>query len=470
MQIAFFALFAWVPAVILLFAMLTPRQAVIASFLGGWMFLPLLTIQLQGLPELTKVTITTATVLLAVAVFDAQRLASFRPRWFDLPILIWVVVPFISSIVNSRGMYDGASRSLTAILNWGIPYLIGRIYFTDLAAIRELAVGLFVAGLIYAPLCLWEIRMSPQLHRTFYGFAASGMLRGSGLGLPGYRPTVFIGHGLALSMFMLTCTLAAFWLWKTKAIREIWGLPAGLLVLGLWGTTLLCKVLGTIVILHVAMIALSATRWLRTSLLVLILIAAPAGYMVARVTGAFTGESILDFAGMIDETRAASLQFRLDAERGIIANAMEKPLFGYGSDPLWRLRLTEKAEENVVTDGMWIIALGQGGIVALAALTLVLLVPPLMVWRRMPIAFWEHPAFAPIVGLSMLLICFMINSLFNAQLNMLTMLIAGGVSSMAPLLRQGIAPRQTPPAHARTRAQRQPPQPMRQPGRPAYAS
>ncbi len=468
-QLALFALFAWVPAVIFLFAMLPPRRAVIAAFLAGWMFLPLLTITVTGLPDISKVSITTATVLLAVVVFDGARLLAFRPRWFDLPMLVWIVVPLISSIVNARGMYDGGSRMLTAILHWGIPYLVGRLYFTDLIAMRDLAIGLFIAGLVYMPLCLWEIRMSPQLHNQFYGFRASGMLRGSGLGLGGYRPNVFIGHGLALSMFMLMCTLAGFWLWKTKAVRAIWGFPSGLLVAGLYGTTILCKVLGTIVLLHLALIALCSTRWLRTSALVAMLIALPAGYMVARTTGAFTGDVVLDFARAIDTTRADSLQFRLDAEGGILANAMAKPWFGYGSDPDWRLRVSAVDEKTVVTDGMWIIALGQGGLAALAALTLTLLIPPLMVWRRTPVAFWEHPALAPVVCLSVLCSCFMIDGLFNATMNMLTTLIAGAVTSMVPLLRYR-SPAQNSPAYSQARVRRRPPHSVRQPGRPAFAS
>ncbi len=215
MQLALFALFAWVPAVILLFIMLPPQRAVIAAFLGGWMFLPLLTLQITGIPDVSKVSVTSATVMLAILAFDGRRLLSFRPRWFDLPMLLWIVVPFVASVINERGMWDGGSRTLSAILFWGIPYLVGRLYFTDLIAIRELAIGIFVAGLIYMPLVLWEIRMSPQLHNQFYGSRASGMLRGSGLGLPGFRPNVFIGHGLEVAMFMLMCTLAGFWLWKT---------------------------------------------------------------------------------------------------------------------------------------------------------------------------------------------------------------------------------------------------------------
>jgi O-antigen ligase len=226
-------------------------------------------------------------------------------------------------------------------------------------------------------------------------------------------------------------------------------------------------------IMHVAIVALSATKWLRTSIIVGLLVLIPVGYMIARTTGMFTGETLLDFASMIEPTRAESLQFRLDAELGIIRNAMEKPWFGYGSDPLWRARLSDdpRAKENVVTDGMWIIALGQGGLIALAALAAVLLLPPLLVWRRMPVAFWEHPAFAPILVLAMLLICFMFDSLFNADANMLTLLVAGAVSSMAATLRPGrrvVAAQPAPSRVARVVGPQRSAQPSRR--RPAYAS
>jgi hypothetical protein len=385
-QIALLALLGWLPVVIVLFAMFPPRRAVIAAYLGGWMFLPLMVVQLSSLPDISKVSVTSASVLLGVAVFDGKRLFSFRPRWFDLPILVWVIAPFISSVANDRGMWDGASRMLTAIFFWGLPYLMGRLYFTDLPAIRDLAMGLVIAGCVYAPLILWEVRMSPQLHKQLYGTVASGMLRGSSLGIPGYRPNVFIGHGLAVSMFMLMCTLSAFWLWKTKAVNVIWGFPIGMIALGLYGTTILCKVLGTLLVLHIAIVALCATKWLRTSMLIGLLTIVPFVYRFARVTGMFTGVTLLNLAAAIEPTRAESLQFRLDAEYGIIRNAMERPWFGYGSDPLWRARLVDDpraaSKPNVVTDGMWIIALGQAGVVGLAALGGCLLLPAFLVWRR----------------------------------------------------------------------------------------
>jgi hypothetical protein len=274
-------------------------------------------------------------------------------------------------------------------------------------------------------------------------------------------------------MFMVMCTLSGFWLWKTRAMKELWGFPVGLLVLGLWGTTILCKVLGAILLLHLGIVVICSPKLLRSSVVVLLLIAAPILYMAVRGGGSFTGDAAISVIRLLNETRADSLQFRLDAENEILRNTMDKPIFGYGSDPQWRARLADDPNAKaVVTDGMWIIALGQGGLFALLALTTALLVPPFLIWRRMPVAFWEHPAFAPVVGLAVMLVCFMIDSLFNATINMISLLIAGAVNSMVPLLRSSGAA-QSQPAYSRTRVnarqvQQQTRQPARRPA--AYAS
>ena len=36
--------------------------------------------------------------------------------------------------------------------------------------LRDLCLSIIIGGVIYLPLCLYEIRMSPQLHSIFYGF------------------------------------------------------------------------------------------------------------------------------------------------------------------------------------------------------------------------------------------------------------------------------------------------------------
>src|SRR5688572_13689952 len=161
-------LFGWIPFVLLMFLLLPPRRAVIVSFLIAWLFLPMKGYGIPGLPDYTKMSATTFGVLLGALIFDTDRLLSFRPRWIDLPIIVFCTSPAISSYLNGLGIYDGVSEIVRQTIIWGFPYLIGRIYFTDLESMRELAVGLFVGGLIYVPLCWMEVLLSPQLHRWIY--------------------------------------------------------------------------------------------------------------------------------------------------------------------------------------------------------------------------------------------------------------------------------------------------------------
>ncbi len=46
------------------------------------------------------------------------------------------------------------------MFTWVNPYLIGRIYFNDLASLCELSIRILLGGLVYMPLGLLEIRLS----------------------------------------------------------------------------------------------------------------------------------------------------------------------------------------------------------------------------------------------------------------------------------------------------------------------
>src|SRR5688572_19293095 len=137
-----FTLFGWIPFVILLFVVLPPRRAVIASFLLAWLFLPMAGYGVPGLPDYTKMSATTFGVLIGAALFDTDRLLSWRPKWVDLPMMLYCTSPVMSSYLNGLGLYDGVSQVVNQWIIWGLPYLIGRIYFTDLEGLRELAVGI----------------------------------------------------------------------------------------------------------------------------------------------------------------------------------------------------------------------------------------------------------------------------------------------------------------------------------------
>src|SRR4051794_33743404 len=130
-------LFSWIPFVLFLFLILPPRRAVIWAFLLAWLFLPMAGYSVPGLPDYTKMSATTLGVLIGAALFDSDRLLSFRPKWVDIPILLYCGSPFVTSYLCGLGMYDGCSEIVRAFIIWGLPYFIGRIYFNDLESIRE---------------------------------------------------------------------------------------------------------------------------------------------------------------------------------------------------------------------------------------------------------------------------------------------------------------------------------------------
>src|SRR5690349_6575403 len=134
-------LFGWIPFVILLFALMPPRRAVIAAFLLAWLFLPMAGYSVPGLPDYTKMSATTFGVLMGAALFDTDRLLRWRPKWVDIPMFCWCCTPFVPSYLNGLGIYGGVSEIVRGFIIWGLPYIIGRVYFTDLEGLRELALG-----------------------------------------------------------------------------------------------------------------------------------------------------------------------------------------------------------------------------------------------------------------------------------------------------------------------------------------
>ncbi|UCD74050.1 MAG: hypothetical protein JSV91_09685 [Phycisphaerales bacterium] len=429
------ALVGWIFMVPLLFSVLTPRRAVLVAFLFAWLFLPQGAIGLPGLPDLTKITATSFGALLGVVLFDAGRFRKYRFNWVDLPILIWCVAPMASSLSNGYGPYDGASAVLSQIAIWGVPYLIGRLYFNTLESVRELAIAIFIGGLVYVPLCLWEVRMSPQLHRMVYGYHPSAFAMTLRFG--GYRPMVFMQHGLMVGLWMTSATLVGAWLWTSGSLKRIYGMPMILPVGVLFATTVLCKSVGALVLLFAGLGLLFVGRHVKTPVLLLIAVLIAPGYMALRATGTWSGQGMVRIASRLDEERARSLAGRLENEDMLARRAARKQLFGWGSWGDWRVTDAETGKDITVSDGMWIITYGKTGLLGLVSLTTALLLPVLLLAKRVKFGQWSHRLAAAPAALAVLLILFSIDNLLNAMLNPIFMLGAGALSGfyiMAPKL------------------------------------
>jgi len=452
------ALFGWIVVVLALFMVLRPLRAVIYSFVLGWLFLPQAGLALPAVPDLTKITATSFGALLGAVIFDFGRVLRFRPSLVDAPMAAWCLVPFASSIQNGYGAYDGLAGVLDQFAIWGAPYLVGRLYLTDFAALRELALAIIIGGLLYVPLCLLEIRLSPQLHRWVYGTHAHSFAQTMRWG--GYRPTVFMQHGLMVGLWMTGAALIAYWCWRARAIASIAKIPmsvvAGVLIL----TALLVKSTGALALLIGGLALVEFLRATRGGALgrlaVIALVAIAPAYLALRISGQWEGAQIADAATMLNEERGRSVAGRFAMETKMVDHAMARPAFGWGSWDAWRVK-DEMGRDITVADSLWSIAISKYGLIGVSSLVASLVLPALLLLSRVPLRAWSSPAVAPGASLAVMLVLYMIDSLLNAMLNPVFVLAAGGIVALwgrVPELRRAAMAQTQQAREARARAGR----------------
>jgi hypothetical protein len=419
-------MFGWIPVVLLMFALMPTRRAVIAAFVIAWSFMPMAAYHIRGLPDYQKMSATCGGVLLAAAIFDIDKLLSFRPAWLDIPMSVWCFCPCVSSLTNGLGLYDGVSAAFAQTVTWGFPYFIGRLYLSDIGGIRELARGVLLGGMVYVPLCLYEIRMSPQLHRMFYGYHAFADFNQSMRG-GGWRPTVFMDHGLMVAMWMCMAALVAIWAWRTGAIKQIIGIPMSVIAPVMFITAVLCKSTGALFLLLLGLFTLYTIKWWRTRFVIWVLIAAAPLYMALRITKTWDGSEILEISKLVSSERSQSMDFRLRNENLLVDKAVLQPVFGWGG---WGRNQIITKDFRTVVDGQWIDAFGKYGLVGLGGFSAVLLLPAFLVAKRYPPQTWSSPIFAAGAGLLMINILYMLDNIPNAMVNPVYILAAGGLTGV----------------------------------------
>jgi hypothetical protein len=433
------ALIGWPIISVLQFAYLRPRRAVIASVILAWLFLPMAALKAPGLPIYNKVLVTAVGPLLGVALFDLRRILSFRPAWVDLPMAIWCLCPFASSLGNDLGVHDGISAVISQTAQWGLPYLFGRIYCSDLLGVTELAIGILVGGLLYVPLCLFEVRMSPQLHLWVYGFYQHDF--GQAIRGGGFRPTVFMEHGIMVAMWMAMTSLVGVWLWISGTLRYLFRIPLLWFLIPLVVTAALCKTLGAFALMSVGLVVLWATRVGSTRFFVIVLALISPLYLALRIPKIWTGSELTEAAEWVSADRAGSLKFRIINEDMLVDRACLRPVFGWGA---WgRARVYDETGRDVsVTDSLWIIEFGNHGLVGLLAMVSAFTVPLAGLISRIPASSWRHRMVAPAVALCVMVLLYGVDCMFNAMNNPAYTMAAGGLAC----LRVGLLKKRVPAA------------------------
>ena len=402
----------WYPLCFALFIFLKPARAVAVGLVSGFLLLPKAAYDFPGFPNYDKGLSIVLGVFVAALLFDSGRLMTWRPRKVDLPIAVLCVAPFLSAVLNGDGAYEGVSNAFDFSMRWGLPWILGRIYFHDFEAQEFLAATVVAGALIYVPFALWEVKMSPQLHKLVYGIPLKSFkhaMRGGGL----WRPNVFISHGLAYGLYNGIASILAFWMWYAKSRRTVLGLPIGVCTVILVLMAFAAQSMGAVALMvgGIAILVFGA-RW-RVAVPLALCLAVPPTYIGLRQVLRWDGEELLEVAqSVFGKERAISLNVRLSNEAQLADRILLKPWFGFND---FREFTGNTDEKHVATvDSMWLLYLGLYGAVSLIGLYGFQLAAGYFLWKKLPPEYWSHPAFAAAAALGLASVLVSLDGLMNA--------------------------------------------------------
>jgi hypothetical protein len=275
--------------------------------------------------------------------------------------------------------------------------------------------------------------MSPQLSTWIYGFFPHSFAQHARAG--GFRPVVFLHHGLWLGQFLVLGFLASIGLSKMTSSRSSrrYALVAAALLITLW----LSKSLG-VILLGLAFAPVILFREARGQLLVAAIIASLVmTYPALRASGLVPVQQFANAVESLSPERADSFRVRVAHENALLEKAALRSILGWGIWNRWRV-YDEEGRDITISDGGWIITLATGGWVGYLSVFGLLAVPVLLAARHARRLELDRSS----ATIAILLAVNMIDLIPNATLTPLTWLLAG---SLAGRLSWAVLPaKQTP--------------------------
>jgi hypothetical protein len=438
------ALVCWPLVTIWLFKTRSVGRATLWTILGAYMFLPVdAIIKFPMIPAFDKDSIPN------IAAFVACMIALRRPikvlngfGLAELLIVTLLITPFVTSVLNGDpviagrfilpgvGIYDAGSALITQFIAL-LPFFIGRQVLRSEADTKEILRVLTVAGLIYSLPMLLEVRLSPQLHAWIYGYFPHMFAQTFRDG--GFRPVVFMGHGLLVAFFIMTAAVAAAAFWRTGAqVVRVVRVPTGVIPFYFGVLLFLCKTLSSLLygVLIVPLVRFANPKlqtWIAVTMVTIALL-----YPTLRAEDLVPTDTLLNVAGSISEDRAGSLETRFTNERQLLEKASQRFYFGWGR--FGRSRVYSEYGDISLTDGAWVIIMGEFGIVGFLATFGLLALPVFRAassMRYVP-STNDRIYFAAV---TLILAINLIDLLPNSSLRPWTWLLAGALMGRAEALR-----------------------------------
>jgi hypothetical protein len=339
---------------------------------------------------------------------------------------------------------DGLYLAGDDLFRMGLPFLVGRLLVRSPREATRLLTAFAIGGLVYSLFILWEVRMSPQLHATFYGSPPRREDFSQAIRWGGYRPIVFMVHGLAVALFVCNTVMAAFVLARNRV--RLFGLSWTPFAFYLLIILLACKSLASMIYAAAVIPILTFTR-ARTQLRVAVLLASVVLlYPAMRASDLFPAKGLVSTFASVSPERAESLGFRLFNEDQLLEHSREKAYFGWGSYGRNIVYDKESGKELTVFDGFWIIMFSQQGAVGMACAFLLLLVPVFLALRRLK-KIPEKRDQLLLAGLAIMVVISALDLLPNGLLLTYPYFLAGSLAGLTRVLTTAQA--QAPPVDPR---------------------
>jgi hypothetical protein len=366
---------------IFLFASRRFSRAVIWTVLLAQLLLPVGPfIKFDKIPQFDKFSIPCLCLLIGCAMAGRVKfLVSKKFGLVEFLTALFLFGPFMTSFFNGEalrygplqlagvGLYDAFSNLGSAFITL-IPYFVGRTLMREEVDNAEILRALILSMLAYSIPTLFEVRLSPQLHYWVYGSYASMFAQSFRDG--GFRPSVFMGHGLVLAHYMAIAVIAAVGLWRLRlSILSLWPRVVSNYRIVAWYLAvilLFCRTLGAdlyAIFFSFLVLFTSAKTQMKVAVMLVFLALL---YPTMRYVDIAPTNTLVKIANSISEERGGSLDYRFNNENLLLKHAIQKPVFGWGRFGRNRV-YDEDGKDLAVTDGEWIIVLGQWGAVGFIA-------------------------------------------------------------------------------------------------------
>ncbi len=404
------------------------HRALMLSVIGGFLFLPVFKYQFGQSPLITKMTLIGVLNFCCALLTQPRAVLSFRPKWVDLPIIIFCFSPIITAYANNFGW--GVNPTSGRVMDWLCPYILGRMFLANKADRREFCHVMMWGAFIYIPLILFEVRISPQLHNILYGYMQHSFIQTIRLG--GYRPMVFLNHGLMLGFWICMTSLMIYIFSRQKLFRahpviETFG-PIIFII-----TSVLVKSSMALVQLVTGLIIFALARRINARVFAMILISIPFIFCALRISQLWDGTMLVQWLRTyFDPERAQSVEFRFQNENIVITEMAQHWLFGTGGGLTGGSVSDRNAlakEVYVVFDGFWIITYGSYGVVGLLSMLMTLLLPVFRFIMELSPVEWVKANAVPTFCLILILLMYTIDHLQNAMISPILTLALGSVTA-----------------------------------------